>query len=215
MSTSLWGVKGRIYELLQLRRDTVEFLAFTPEQEEDKLASLAVIDNEIRAYVVEEIKTNPQTVHTYMLESKARQAALEMEGRRIDGLLASEQGEYARAEELVLETLNAIREKKLPVMGTLRRQNNGGVLAVEVVQENLVPEGLKRYTLTMRGDLYHWLWSVVTEWEKERPAHPLAHRVFDEAKSEPDISAIRAELERGEGVPGCVLKERGEHLRCS
>jgi hypothetical protein len=92
----------------------------------------------------------------------------------------------------------------------LRRQSNGGVLPVEIAQESLIPEGLTRYTVTMKGDLLYWL---IKRLEESHVIHPMALEVLHSAKGEPDLTAIREVLEAGEGVPGARLGDRGEHLR--
>ena len=212
---SLFVIEHALGDLFETRQELIDQVAFTDEQIQNKQAALDAVDGAIVEYVTKEVR-KVDNIARLLVEWKARRSAIEVERGRLQSFADQIERNEARLKETVLQVMRDCDVKKLEGnFGMLKRQANGGVQAVEVAQENLVPEGLKRYTLTMRGDLYHWLWSVVTEWEKERPAHPLAHRVFDEAKSEPDISAIRAELERGEGVPGCVLKERGEHLRCS
>ena len=213
--SSLFVIEHALSDLFETRQELIDQVAFTDEDIQQKQAALDAVDAAIVETVTAEVR-KVDNISRFLLELRARRKALEVECGRLQSIADACERTEDRIKEMVLQIMRDTDTKKLEgKIGTLRRQNNGGVLAVEVAQETLVPEGLKRYTLTMRGDLYHWLWSVITEWEKERPAHPLAHRVFDEAKSEPDIFAIRAELERGEGVPGCVLKERGEHLRWS
>jgi len=212
--TALWSVKSRLWELVMFRREVVGGLTFLPEQEEERQQCLAQIDRDIRAFVCEEIKINPNSVHQWMLESKARQEDLAREGRRLDSLLAAEEGDYERAKTLVMEVMAEIGEKRLPVRGTLRVQGNGGQRAVEVRQLELVPEGLKRYTVKMRGDLLFWLANFLGDArEHHTPIHPLALMVLNDAKGEPDLTAIHDALEAGEAVAGCILKDRSESLR--
>ncbi len=85
----------------------------------------------------------------------------------------------------------------------LRRQANGGVLAVDVVQPDMIPPALQR--LTVRISVADWNALMRTPQSGLIEAHV--------SEAEPDKEAIRAVLESGGGVPGCRLKERGESLR--
>lgn len=212
---SLWSTKGRIYELLEMRRELFSEEAFTEMQVTDRLKSIEECDKAIRAYVVQEIKENPNSIHQWMLESKARQEDLKQEKKRLDGLLAQEEGEYDRAKTIVLETLQEIGETKLAVRGTLRRQPNGGVQPVEVTQPELLPTHLQRVTVTMPL----WSWKNAMEYVEETVGYSQTMQDMinadAKAKSEPDKEAIREALLRDEGVPGCRLAERGEHIRCA
>lgn len=200
MTRALWNTNGRIYELLQVRREQIA----TPHLDaESQHLILAEVDKAIREYVVGEISENPNSIHQFILESRARQQDLKAEKKRIDGLLAAEEGEEALATHILTEVLTEIGETSLPVRGTLRLQPNGGIEPLEVTNVYWLPEGLKRYTLTMRGDLYHWLWSVVTEFEKKHAVHPLAHQAFDDASSSADNSAIREALKQRMPCPNC------------
>lgn len=215
MSLSLWSTKGRIYELLAMRRELLSEEAFMEMQVACRLKSIEECDKAIRAYVVQEIKENPNSIHQWMLESKARQEDLKQEKKRLDGLLAQEEGEYDRAKTIVLETLQEIGETKLAVRGTLRRQPNGGVQPVEIGREDLVPAAFIKQTVTLTAE---WWKAIGRELGRTNGGLQLWYVLSDaieRAKSEPDKEAIREALLRDEGVPGCRLAERGEHIRCA
>jgi hypothetical protein len=122
----------------------------------------------------------------------------------------------------------------------LRRQNNGGVVPVEVVQPELVPESLSSVTWRLPASLARLL---VNNWDAKEYAEDFER--LGNTNFEPNLTAIRKELERrvpcpqcggkgerqvaiddpfpcetcggtGEissGVPGCRLGDRGEHVR--
>ena len=212
---SLFVIESALSDLFDARQELIDEVAFTDEQITQKSLALDQINLAIKQYVVAEVR-KVDGIAAYLRELKARQLARELEINRLEGLNSADAAAEERIKQICLECLNEDKQKRYEgKLGTLRRQANGGVQGVEVRQPELVPEGLKRYVVTMKGDLFHWIWSVITEWEKEHAIHPLAHAVMDDAKAEPDLTAIRKALEAGEGVPGCVLKDRGEHLRVS
>jgi hypothetical protein len=237
---SLWSTKNRLYELIQLRRELQTEEAFTDMQVADRLRSIEEADKAIRAYVCEEVSANPNNIHQFLLESKARQEALAAEKKRLDGLLATEESEYERAKQLIAEVMREIGEKKLPVRGTLRLQANGGMQPVEVSQPELVPPELMRVSVTMS---LFW-------WNAIRDNYGNEDGALKASRPEPDLTAIREVLLKREpctacrgnggvdltdhgggpyepcpvcngektvptGVPGCRLLDRGEHLRIS
>jgi hypothetical protein len=206
---TLWALKGRIHELMQARRELVQEVACTPEQEATRQQSLALCDDAIRAYVKQEIAVNPNSVHQWMLESKARQEDLKAEKKRLDGLLAAEEGDYARAETLVMETLQEMGEKELSVRGTLRRQGNGGVRAVEIVQPELIPPALQRVIVTVNRAVLITLLRGLSE----EVLISLVPEVWKEGAPEPDKEAIREALLKRETCPNCGGSIVGFDLR--
>jgi hypothetical protein len=197
---TLWSVKSRLWELVTLRREMIADVAFTPEQEAERQACIAETDSVIRAYIGKELKADPNTVHTWFMESKAEQADLKRERDRIDGLLARAEGDYERAKTLVMEVMGEIGEKRLPVRGTLRTQPNGGVRGVDVRQPEMVPAEYLRVSVKMSLAA----WYVV----RGRVSLPM-----EAGTPEPNLTAIHDALERCEPVAGCILRDRGESLR--
>jgi hypothetical protein len=149
-----------------------------------------------------------------------------------NGLIADAKREIKRLEKLIEDwdalqsmlreyALDAMRQRNTKVLeGTngrkLKRQANGGVQGVDVRQPELVPMSLKRVALIMPEHL----------WDDIHRTYLAAHNADDKAlamllevvrhqRTEPDLIAIGEALRNGQAVPGCVLKERGEHLRAS
>jgi hypothetical protein len=148
--------------------------------------------------------------------------------------------------ETVLAVMRSLGKKKLEGSNgrALRRQANGGVQPVDVVQPELVPYDFQRITVTMPVNVWRDMMGAYDREHVDAVLNAQAH-----AKYEPNLTAIREELERkvpcqtcngkgyivlgyetdgdsvteqcgdcdnGEvnaGVPGCVLRPRGESLR--
>ena len=212
---TLWSVKSRLWELVTLRREMLAEVAFTPEQQAERQAGIAETELAIKAYVCEEIKTNPNSVHQWLLESKARQEDLKAERNRLDGLLAAEEGDYERAKTLVMEVMAEIGEKRLPVRGTLRTQGNGGVRPVAVRQPEMVPDAYKRVSVTMRLDVWRRMEDMFCEpdFRKDEYLNEAEWESVKVGTPEPNLTDIRIALESGLGVAGCELLDRGESLR--
>ncbi len=242
--TTLFVIEHALADLFDARLELLDQAAFADDQIQEKQAALDAIDQAISEYVTAEVR-KVDNIARFLLEMKARILARELEIDRLERLNADDEETEKRVKEICLMCLNEDKLKRYEgKIGTLRRQANGGVGGIDVRQPELVPEGLKRYVVTMKGDLYHWIRSVITEFEKEHAIHPLAHAVMDGAKAEPDLTAIGEVLRKGVpcpecsapkeaddtgyfcglcggdgtilgSVPGCVLKPRSEHLRVS
>jgi hypothetical protein len=207
---NLLTIERTLEDLYDLKQELSDQPAFDEMQVKDRLLAIEQADLAIKEYLQKEV----QKVDNVARFRRGLDHCLDATKKEIE-LLRHRQEQLQKWREemdaMVLDVMRAADKKKLEGGShTLRRQGNGGVQAVEVLQPELVPEGLKRYSLTMRGDLYHWLWSVVTEFEKEHAIHPLAHSVFDDAhsvfddaKTEPDLTAIREALEARERCPAC------------
>jgi hypothetical protein len=83
---------------------------------------------------------------------------------------------------------------------TLAIQNNGGVRPLTIAQPDMVPEDYLVTHVPINVSCLNYL-NKITGLDL-RGTTP-----------EPWTKAIREALERGEGVPGCRLEERGRHLR--
>ena len=87
----------------------------------------------------------------------------------------------------------------------MRRQGNGGLRPLNIRQPELVPDEYRLVAIRMPLD----------KWRQY--GDHLADIGIDceLVRTELNNDEIRAALERGEGVPGCELGERGEHVRTS
>lgn len=213
---TLWSVKSRLWDLVTLRREMLAEVAFTPEQEAERQACIAEMDLAIRAYIGAELRSDPNTVHSWFMESKAEQADLKRERDRLDGLLAAAEGDYERAKTLVMEVMGELGEKRLPVRGTLAVRGNGGVRPVAVRQPEMVPDEYKRITVTMRLDVWRRMEEMFVfepDFRKDEYLNEAERASVKVGTPEPNLTDIRIALELGRGVAGCELLERGEQLR--
>jgi hypothetical protein len=247
MST-LFCIEHALGDLFETRQEIIDEIAYTDEQVTQKSLALDGVNLAIQEYVTAEVR-KVDNISRFLLEMKARREALAKENRRLDILAEGCERTETRIKEMVLGIMRDTDTKKLTgEIGTLRRQNNGGALGVDVVQPDLVPDEMKRVTVSMPLDLWHDVCHT-TDFET---LVRLGEGV-KEGKPEPDLMAIRRELEKrvpcpkckgakrvavcdceggsnpewhdcdvcaGEGtvpngVPGCRLADRGEHLRVS
>ena len=215
-------------------------------------ASLELIEGAIKQYSQDLL---PAKVDAYWFTLKKIGKADESKPlAQQAGLIADAKREIKRLQHLIDEwdalqktlrgyALDAMRQGNTwAIEGTngrkLKRQANGGALAVEVVQAHLVPENLQ--IVTVRANAAFWR-HIVRKIGSMEDAFEGNVKV---SMPEPDLTAIRKELEKrvpcpeclgvdpkgeqednhfcgmcgGEGtvpngVPGCRLAARGEHLR--
>ena len=206
---SLFVIESALSDLFDARQELIDEVAFTDEQIADKQAALDQINLAIKQYVVAEVR-KVDGIAAYLRELQARQLARDLEIDRLEGLNSADAAAEERIKQICLECLNEDKQKRYEgKLGTIRRQNNGGVQPVEVKQPDLVPDTLKRATVTLSLSL----WRGVVAFCAEKKYADLS--LYSKSVSEPDVAAIRKTLEDGEAVPGCVLKDRGEHLRIS
>lgn len=224
---SLATIDQTLEELVNQRQDLMDELAqahdLSSPNREEIAAAIEQTDLALKSYA-EDLR--PAKADAYWWTIKNIGKVDPPQGKPHVGLIADAKREINRLKDR-LEKLDALRSmleqnvldslvrRGEKVLGgtngrKLRRQNNGGALVVDVVQPELVPDAMQRVTVSMPLDL----WRDVCHTTDFETLISLG-QVVKESKPEPDLTAIREALERGEGVPGCVLKERGEHLRCS
>ncbi len=210
----------------------------------DHLA-LAAVDAAIVEYVKAEVR-KCDNIARYIKSCDEHATAKRREAERLTHEARLDEDRRDRVKSMVLQIMRDVGKKKIEgATYTLSRVGNGGVQAVEVVQPDLVPNTLRKTTIVMPLELWRTVCKQVNQ--------DTIDRLVCESRSnpEPDLTAIRKELEKrvpcpkcvgcklqhfsemggdgpgqtipcsacggtGEvanGVPGCVLKPRGESLR--
>jgi Gp157 protein len=198
-------IEKTLEELEDSRQEVLDQPCFTPEQDRERLESLAQIDTAIVEYVAMEVQKADNIV-LYLRSCEYHEKALQREIELLQHRREAIQQRQKQLKELVLSVMQ-IRDKKQfkGASHTLRRQGNGGQQPVDVVQPELVPSHFQRVTVTLNREHWGRAVGVLSEHDFNIECAREYH--------EPDLTAIREALELGRGVPGCVLKERGEHLR--
>lgn len=168
-------------------------------EEDGDAAAVEQIDQQLQQYLKAELSTKVDSVRNYIRE---QENAARIYGAEAEDLRYKAQRAIAAADRVkafVLGLMQAFEiQKYRGELHWIRRQKNGGVVPVEIVQPDLVPEKYQRISVT-----------VPLLWWRSVGLPPR----WSELVPEPDPAAIRAALEAGEGVPGCRLQTRGEHLR--
>lgn len=204
---SLFVIETVLSDLFDTRQEIIDQIAFTDEQIADKQAALDTVDAAIVETITAEVR-KVDNISRFLLELKARREAIGREVERLGGISTACENTERRIKEMVLQIMRDTDTKKLEgKIGTLKRQGNGGVQPVEVVQESLVPARFQRLTVTVNAAFWADIVRRVGNMEDAFEGN------LSVSKPAPYKEAIRKELEAGQGVPGCVLRERGEQLR--
>ena len=202
MSQTLFVIEHALGDLFETRQEIIDQVAFTDEQIADKQAALDAVDAAIVETVTAEVR-KVDGVSRKLIEWDAQIDAIEKEVERLEAIAARIKQNRKRLADLVLQIMRDTDTKKLEgKLGTLRRQNNGGVLSVEVVQPDLVPERLQ--TITVRANAAFWS-EIVRRIGNMEDAFSGNVKV---SAPEPDLTAIRAELDKRVSCPSCAVLAR-------
>ncbi len=195
--------------------------------------ALAAVDAAIVEYVKAEVR-KADNIARYIKSCDEHATAKRREAERLTHEAKLDEERRDRVKAMVLQIMRDVDKKK--IQGdtyTLSRVGNGGVQAVEVAQQDLVPEKFRTVTVRMALNVWVSLSALVPQSEETKIV-----------SSDENLTAIRRELEKripcpsecdsgviyvddgtepcpicggtGEvanGVPGARLAERGEHLR--
>lgn len=172
---------------------------------EETRYALQVAHESLNAYVREEIR-KVDGIAGYIRHCEACAATASEEALRVRAT-AKRWGDRAEAiKDAALSALRAIGTKRVEsALNKLSRRGNGGAQPLIIAQPEIIPDAYRIARVEMPLPLWKHLVKVVEELQAEAIM----------LSSEPDTDMIRAALSRGEGVPGCRLEERGEHLRLS
>ena len=236
MSVSMFCKEHALSDLFDTRQEIIAEVAFTDQQIADKQAALEAVDAAIVETVTAEVR-KVDSISRFLLELTARREAIGREVERLEEISTACENTERRIKEMVLQIMRDTDTKKLEGrIGTLKRQGNGGVQPVEVVQRDLVPSRFLRLSVSMPMVR----WQLICEALAAK--YPALLEGVKASDCEPDKEAIRKELERRvpctmcegrqsisgniceecggsgtlpNGVPGCRILPRGESLRVS
>jgi hypothetical protein len=192
---SLYDIAAEIMQVHVLREEA-EY-----EGDADRVQQL---DSQLKHYLHQELPAKVDGIRNY-LRWQENEAAVRTKEAEEQAILAGRaQANIDRVKDMCLWVMQQLGVKKLEGgLHWLRRQGNGGLRKVDVRQPELVPDAFQKVTavITLKA------WNTIRDLEGVE----LPELVF----CEPWTERIRATLERGGAVPGCVLIERGEHVRTS
>lgn len=202
---SLFQIEAELLGLIDQREDALERMAaMSPDEltaSPEIGQELSVVEGLIRDYLKREVKKVDGIAYA-IKEFQARALAKTAAAKDLEMSAKRDAETVDRIKAMVLEVMQEFGEKKLPGrLFTITRQGNGGVQALNIAQPDLVPERYIGVNVTLRLDE----WKILVE--QCRPT------VLGLPLLEPYPRMIREALERGEGVMGCKLEERGEHIR--
>ncbi len=206
---SLFEIESDLLSLIDQREDALERLAMSHHPDSSSVENmpsvieqeLAVIDGLIRDYLKREVKKVDGCAFA-IKEFEARAVAKYAESGRLHNAALRDEETAKRIKQMVLEVMQEFGEKKLPGrLFTISRQGNGGVQPLTIAQPDIVPLHMQRVTIEAHADMADDLISQF----------PGMLKVTRQA--EPDPARIRNVLEGGNGVPGCRLEPRAEHIR--
>lgn len=192
--------RGSLYEM------TAEILALHQQRENAEYDGDSVeverLDKALQVYLHEALPAKVDGIRGYIREQELA-ADIHAEEAEVHAALAKRaKGNVERVKAMCLEVMQHFGQQIYKgALHTIRRCANGGVRPMVIRQPELVPDDKQVVIVTLQ----------LSEWGK----------VLDQVMvvavkpPEPHPGLIRSALERGEGVPGCELVERGEHVRVS
>lgn len=204
---SLFEIESELLQLIDAREDALERRDAADEAKDEQTSNacdeeLQTITLLLQDYVKREIRKVDSTAYA-IKEFEARAAARKAEAEKMLASADRDAETAKRIKAMVLEVMQEFDEKKLPGrLFAITRQGNGGLQALTIAQPDLVPLGMKRVTIDLVADL---------EEDLRLQFGADSFRVLQAAH--PDQKDIREALERGEGVMGCKLEDRAEHIR--
>ncbi len=207
MST-LFVIESALSDLMETRQEINDEICLTPADLDARADALRAVDAAIVEYVTTEVR-KADNIARYVRSCEEHAEACKREAERLKHNEQVWTERKDRIKALVLQIMRDCDKKKIEgATYMLKRQANGGVQPVEVVQPELVPEEFSFVRWSIPARLARIL---VNNWSEKQFLEDF-NRLGD-CPFEPDRQKIRVALERGEGVPGCRLAERGEHVR--
>lgn len=216
---SLFQIVSELHGLIEQRWDAMERMAAmspdvltaSPEIGEEIAACDMLIKQYLHGHLVNKTDGCSFAIKEYDARADAKaKAAAELKAS------AERDAETAkRIKAMVLEVMQEFGEKKLPGrLFTITRQGNGGQQALTIAQPDLVPEAFERVTIKCSAVIWRLISGYLLQYWGDH-----FDMTFEDVRArlqvdrEPDPNAIRTALESQQGVPGCRLEERGEHIR--
>lgn len=205
---SLFAIEAELLQLIDQREDVLERMAaMSPDEltaSPEIGQELSVVEGLIRQYLHGHLVAKADSIGFAVKEYEARAEARKAEAERMRASADRDAETAKRIKAMVLEVMQEFGEKKLPGrLFTITRQGNGGLSPLLIAQPDLIPDRLKMVMVKMSLDA----------WQHMRKFFEGAQVACEVSAPEPNGSAIRGILERGEGVPGARIGDRGEHVR--
>jgi len=195
---TLYGIETQLLELLNFRDAVSDDPDLRPDEQAE---SLKAIDQQIQAYVTAEVK-KADGIAGYLREFETRAEALKQEAKRCSQMAKDWETRRDKLESMVIGVMR--------IAGVTRIDGRHSVLqlkrnppSVEVAQPELVPENLRRITVT----LSEAMWMKLSE-----HIQPEEYDQVAEGNPEPMKGEISKRLKSGDGVPGCRLRTDGVRL---
>jgi len=190
---SLYDIASEILQVHILREEA--------EWEGDS-ARVEELDSQLKQYLRQELPAKVDSIRNYIRWQQNEAVVRTKEAQEQAILAGRAQDNIERIKAMCLWVMQQLDTKKLEgSLQWIRRQGNGGVRPLEIRQPELVPEEFMEVHVTLPLAAARLLLAQGDGAMRDT--------------AEPATERIRAALERGEAVPGCVLGERGEHVRCS
>jgi len=191
---------------------TAEILRLGQEREiaEEEGDSVEVerIDQALKAYLHENLPAKVDGIRGYVQSQINAAEVHAAEAEYHQWMAKRAKGNIERVKAMCLEVMQHFQVKLYQGrLHKITRCGNGGLKPLVIRQPELVPDAFVELTVKMppasveelmrltKNGTFNGLWNCRTT---ERAIC---------------TEAVRATLERGEGVPGCELQERGEHVR--
>lgn len=215
LELSLYTIESDLVNLIEMRESALEesngILAIAgPESSDyaDCLHDVEVIDQQIREYLTAEIR-KVDNVRSFWKHAELMERAAKDEAKAQSERAKQWGDRLTRLKAMCKEVMEGLvfpdgKPRKLEGRtGALYLKANGGRQAVMILQPELVPDEFCAITVTMPLEV----WNIIQRDQLPGCAGKAGARM-------PSLSLISAAIDRGEGVPGCDLAFRGNHVEC-
>jgi Siphovirus Gp157 len=184
--------------------------------EEGDSAQMAAIEAELKRYLHEALPAKVDGIRAYIRSEENAVDVHKAEAAYHAAKAKQAAANVERVKAMCLEVMQHFGQKLYKgALHTIRRCGNGGVKPLVIRQPELLANYMMAVTVTVRLDAWLDIMAMAAAAAPNTTTLLELQEITRCAKPHPDAIRIRSALERGEGVPGCELVERGEHVRLS
>lgn len=207
---SLYEIESELVQLIEAREAAADCLqvALTEDDRKQLQAELDAADEAIQLYLHEEVRKVDGIIR-YVVSQESAATAAKLEAERLKRVAEVRENRARRVKDMVLGIMQGMGYKRLEgTLGALLCKKNGGVQALNIVDEAAIDASFRVVRITMRLRDWERVQFFAAElWEDPDPYR----RPMMVTQLDIDGQEIRKALAAGP-VEGAELKPRGVHL---
>lgn len=205
LSVTFYDIESGLSQLA-LRRDELREQVTDPMHTDAERISLLEEINGIELAIAAYAQAEPRKVDSITDLIRQEEALAEAPAKRLKQLAELVDAHKRRAawlRGLLLSGMQVAGKTEISgINSRVRIQKNPA--AVEIVQPHLVPAEFQKFTVTMSGDLLARLRAILAD---DTECEGITKALYAAKPADAAKSLIKPVLQRGEGVPGCVLSQ--------